>query len=391
MKNNNTHFLQYITVILILAALAFRAGATFDRFFALKEKLFNLEDVQKAFPKAHTFTSNSDKSFSVYDEQKNNIGKLLCSSNFEATQLGYNGDVPILIAVNDSNQIAQVVLLANQESPEFIGVIYRKSLLDSWNGLSLDTSVLNKSVDAVSGATFSSNAITTGVKQTLNNYFQLTPQHQHADWKQYLQLVLFILLILSALLLTFRKEFRKYYYYHLAFVVVIVGFWAQKMLSLDLFNAWLANGLPWKTNIEMIIILLLTLCLSLAGKKNFYCNYLCPMGALQLITAKISPLKKRQFPKKIFNLDIRLVYLCFIWSALILGVSLPLNNMEPFISFIYQVTSVGMIIFGLIIVVLSVFFNRPWCAFCPTGCALNILPPLKAKETKTVKTSNEKE
>ncbi|MFV0291182.1 MAG: 4Fe-4S binding protein [Mangrovibacterium sp.] len=373
--------LQYLTIALLLLALAFRAGATFEWLFPKEDKPYTLNDVQKAFPEATTFQNQNDRSIAVFDKDKHKLGRLLCSTDFESTQHGYNGDVPLFIAISPDEHITQIVLLANQESEEFMGTVIDAKLFEAWNGMPIDSLAPQKQVDAVSGATFSSSAIIVGVQQTISSYLQIKHE-QGINWAKIIQLLAVCALISSALIQLFSTRFKGFYYYHLVLVFLIMGLWLKKMFSIELFFAWLGSGIPWQSNAEMFIILLLTLLMSMAGKRNFYCNYLCPMGAIQLLVSKISPFKKKQFPKQLLSIDLRLIYLCFIWSILLIGISLPLGNMEPFIAFIYHVASWSMICFGLLFVVLSLFFNRPWCALCPTGCALNITKPLITKSKK---------
>ena len=58
--------------------------------------------------------------------------------------------------------IKNVVLLENQETPRFAQRVVEGGLYDAWNGLTVDEA-LGKDVDAVSGATYTSN----GVKNSL--------------------------------------------------------------------------------------------------------------------------------------------------------------------------------------------------------------------------------
>lgn len=96
-----------------------------------------------------------------------------------------------------------------------------------------------------------------------------------------------------------------------------------------------------------------------------------------MLASKVSPFKKRSFKLRISVVTLRAIYLTFIWVTLLLGFSLPLFNMEPFVAFSIQVASTLMLVAGAAIVVLSLFFNRPWCQLCPTGCLLDSVPSIK--------------
>ena len=90
------------------------------------------------------------------------MGTVLFSSPYSDNVKGFNGPTPLLIALDAENRIKNVVLLENQETPNFAQHVVEGGLYEAWNGLTPDEA-LNKDVDAVSGATYTSN----GVKKSL--------------------------------------------------------------------------------------------------------------------------------------------------------------------------------------------------------------------------------
>ena len=75
---------------------------------------------------------------------------------------GFNGPTPLLIALDADGRIKNIVLLENQETPNFAKRVVEGGLYEAWNGLTVDEA-LGKDVDAISGATYTSN----GVKKSL--------------------------------------------------------------------------------------------------------------------------------------------------------------------------------------------------------------------------------
>ena len=57
-------------------------------------------------------------------------------------------------------------MLENNETPKFLQRVIDAGFLESWNGLTVEEA-LNKEVDAVSGATYSSNGIKNSLKARL--------------------------------------------------------------------------------------------------------------------------------------------------------------------------------------------------------------------------------
>ncbi|MCU4177771.1 4Fe-4S binding protein [Carboxylicivirga sp. N1Y90] len=224
---------------------------------------------------------------------------------------------------------------------------------------------------------FICNSIIQTFEKTIANYLKTEQQNTSISTIRIVQLVLLALILFFSLSMVLGKRFKQFYWYYLILVFIVMGIWLKKMLSVDVIHNWLSNGLPWQSNWELIAILLLSLAMSIAGHKKYYCNYLCPMGAIQLLAAKVSPFNTRNIKLKISVLTLRNIYLSFIWSSLILGFALPLSNMEPFLAFSFKMASWLMLLAGILIVILSLFYNRPWCQLCPTGCLLDSVPSIK--------------
>lgn len=80
---------------------------------------------------------------------------------------GYNGAVPVKIYIK-KNKIEKIELLKNQETPKYLAMV-KKSLLNAWDGLTVKNAKAKK-VDAVTGATFTSEALIENVNKGLDYY-----------------------------------------------------------------------------------------------------------------------------------------------------------------------------------------------------------------------------
>lgn len=100
--------------------------------------------------------------YQVKDAKGKVIGTVLLSSPYSDKISGFNGPTPLLIALDADGHIKNVVMLDNEETPVFAQRVVDGGLYNAWNGLSVDEA-LNKDVDAISGATYTSN----GVKKSL--------------------------------------------------------------------------------------------------------------------------------------------------------------------------------------------------------------------------------
>ncbi len=121
-----------------------------------------VENIKPYFDDAAKTKAIDTAFYEVKDAQGNKLGTVLYSSPYSDNVKGFNGPTPLLIALDADERIKNVVLLENQETPKFAQRVVDGGLYEAWNGLTVDEA-LDKEVDAVSGATYTS----TGVKNSL--------------------------------------------------------------------------------------------------------------------------------------------------------------------------------------------------------------------------------
>ena len=76
---------------------------------------------------------------------------------------GFRDTTPLEIFLKDG-KIVKVEALPNYETPNYFQMLKDAKLFDSWNGLTPEKA-LDKEVDAVSGATYSSKAVIDNVRE----------------------------------------------------------------------------------------------------------------------------------------------------------------------------------------------------------------------------------
>ena len=121
-----------------------------------------VEEVRPYFSEAAKTKAIDTAFYEVKDTKGNKLGTVLFSSPYSDNIKGFNGPTPLLIALDAEGHIKNVVLLENQETPRFAQHVVEAGFYDAWNGLTLEEA-LKKEVDAVTGATYTSN----GVKKSL--------------------------------------------------------------------------------------------------------------------------------------------------------------------------------------------------------------------------------
>jgi len=89
---------------------------------------------------------------------------------FTATGKGYGGDISILIGIDSNYQIKGISILSNTETPGLGTRITEISFTDQFKGLGLEDISLSKDggkIDAITGATISSRAVTNAVRDEI--------------------------------------------------------------------------------------------------------------------------------------------------------------------------------------------------------------------------------
>lgn len=368
---------QYYIIAVLLAAIAISGGRNF---LFQKEEVkveIGLAEIQEIFPSATQYSLNRFGIYEVFGAAGQRLGTALLSSNY-SQQYGYAGIVPLLIGVDADLVITKLIVLPNNETGDYVEAVYSPKFIGLWEGVSLEAA-LQLQVDAVSGATHTSRAVIAGVRQTASHIMETDTAALESNLWTSIKDLLFLVLVALSILMAYKKGRAKYRTVYLIGVLLIMGLVVNNLLSARLLHGWLLQGFVWSANWQSMLLFFLALSLSFLGKRKFYCNYLCPMGALQELTNKISPFKKRKVPGPFWGISIREIYLTLIAAALLMGFSPELAYLEPFMLFSFRIVGWGIILFGAAIVVLSLFYNQPWCAVCPTGCFLDTLSYNKIK------------
>ena len=81
---------------------------------------------------------------------------------------GNNGPTPLKVYINKNNKVERIEFLKSQETPKYYAKV-KEALKDKWDGLMVKEAKTLQ-VDAVTGATYSSNAVIENVRLALDYY-----------------------------------------------------------------------------------------------------------------------------------------------------------------------------------------------------------------------------
>lgn len=371
MKQKYFYLLAVIGFV-VAASISYRASERAAGFHVSGSSSQALNRAREFFPQAQFIASadSPDQWMLCLDEDRKPAGKILLTKPFVNEQ-GYSGAVHLLIAADLKEKILGVQLIEHTETEDVIRFLDEKEFFRAWNGISVQEA-LRKDVDAVSGATLTTQAITRAFKKRLALLTPAAPAVSAPPISfRVLGANLLALAALAFSLFVFfhRRESRLWRNLSLVVNVVILGFVTAKMLSFALFYGWIRSGISFAD--AVFVIWVAAIASIFIYNKNIYCQCLCPFGAAQQLLGQLT---RQKFSLRLLPVFqwIGFVYFSMILGFLLAAAPLRLESTEPFAAFLwYNFLSPAGIMFGLWLFV-SIFCGRFWCNFlCPTGRALN--------------------
>ena len=128
-----------------------------------------LERVTPFFSEAAEVQTIDTSFYQIKNDKGEIIGTLLFTMPYADAVKGYNGSTPLAIALDAEGRIQQVEMLPNHETPRFAERVVNGGLPKAWDGLTVEEA-LTKPVDAISGATYTSNGVKGSLAVRLEAY-----------------------------------------------------------------------------------------------------------------------------------------------------------------------------------------------------------------------------
>ena len=264
---------------------------------------------------------------------------------------GYGGPVPLEIRLKDG-RVAGVKALANTETPDFF-----------------DEAEAQK-VDAVSGATFSSQAIIGNVRRGLQFASSHDGQPSLLDKLDLSakSIAGLVVVLMAAVIPLFFKN-KGYRTVQLSLNVVVLGFWCGTFLNWSLFVNYMSSGINLWTSLIPVVMLVTAFVYPLFGKKNYYCTNICPFGSIQDLVGKANRHKWKMGQATVKRLEqLRQLLFAVLMVLMLTGTAAQWMDYEVFTAFIFRSAAAVVVAMGVVFAVLAAFVPRPYCRFvCPTG------------------------
>lgn len=313
-------------------------------------------------------TPRDSASWMVVGGNGESLGVIITTAPYNTDVKGFAGPTPLYIYVSKEGTIKQIIAADNADTSDFFNRAFT-SLAPQWRDKSMEQAATLK-VDAVSGATFSSNAIIANVQRTLAA--QVQSKASSSSLKPMIgwgRTIVVAVVLLLGIIISLKWRGRKWLRLtQLTLNVVVLGFWCGQFLSLSLLRGWISNGLDPVAYLPTLLVLIVALVMPFFKHKHHYCSWVCPLGSLQTLAAEL-PLPKVYCSPKVYRMMSRVrlyvfaLLMLLLWTAFGAGCVL---DYEPFTAFIVTAAAPTVMILAAAIVIASCFVPNVWCkAFVP--------------------------
>lgn len=284
---------------------------------------------------------------------------------------GYGGPLETAAVVGGRKNIQYVAVLSSSDTRSYLEKVAGMGILDAFAGQAMEKM---PEVDAVSGATISSTAIIRGIEKAVEQIgeaeFNIPAQERNdaPATPETTKLIMICLFFAAAFLISSKrfKSKRKAGTILLTLSVAVLGFWLGAQFSLSTVVSLLSGSwLKGMSTYAALLCLVLAVGSFLLTRKNLFCTYICPFGAIQEGLGRITGCSK---PVQAGWM----VWISRSWVLLVLLAALyyriPSAAMyEPFGKAFNFIGSGIIYCLTILVILSSLVFKRPWCSlFCPT-------------------------
>jgi len=320
-----------------------------------------------------------------YDKDGKRLAVLVLTSAIARKEsLGYSGSPVAAVLALDPRSLCIKALefLPNDETPVYVGDMFKPEFARQYIGKGPDDPFrAGEDVQALSGATYTTNAINRSIRESLRRVraamLGRRPPVALPSPFVWLQTLVVAALFVAAVFAMLARLARVRLLL-LAASILLLGFiWAGLMLSarniVDLIThpADFVSG-PFFRSGPLLILLFG----GLGGAILFgrlYCGFICPFGALCEVIWTFNPKKVRVRPQK----NLLFVKSGFLGLLVAFGFLLPrvdlLKHIEPF-GPTFRMMDVVATITALVLIAISAVVFRFYCRFvCPLGAVFEVL------------------
>jgi hypothetical protein len=290
--------------------------------------------------------------------------------------MGYGGPIETAVGVNVNGQVIGIAIVDYKETPSFFNRVLNSDFISSFQGKAYsDDFIIGRDVDAVSGATRTSSAITTSIRLAVRDIAEKRLGLSVVE-KEKVRVSFgipeIVLIALYALGLIGRlKSFKlkkAARWGSLIAGLLLLGFFYNDPLTISMVNQVLLGFLPeWQTNLYWYLLIGGIVLFFIVDNRNPYCYWFCPFGAAQECLGLLGNAKPRS-PGR-YRALLTWLQRLLAWAAIVMALLFRnpgLSSYEVFGTLFGLVgSSLQFVLLGIVLVA-SLFILGPWCNYlCP--------------------------
>lgn len=388
------HVLSLLIVFLLLTGTVMYSGRLFGYQYAAPQATADAptyaapdsrQAAEMGLPADATLTPADSAAWTVRNADGETLGLIVTTEPYGKDIRGYCGPTPVYLFFDTNDTLRAISALDNAESPGWWDDA-AAGVFPQFVGTPAD-SLAAKNVDAVSGATFSSNGIIRHIHTTMAvraNSANTDTAQPVIGWGRTLLVLAVMALGIGGSL--WGRGLKGLRLVTLILNVAVLGFWCGQYLSVTLLRGWIENGADPLLHLPLVAMLLVAVVVPFFHRPHHYCLWTCPFGSAQELMWLIPVRKWRLTPAayalmRILRTLVLIVLLVMLWC----GTGAFLLDYEPFSFFLLDKAAPAVIILALAFLALSMFVPHPWCrSVCPLGSLLDLSEDGAKKAVKKV-------
>jgi len=287
----------------------------------------------------------------------------------------YGGPLEVIVGVDLEGTVNGAMVVDHRDTPSFFHNVTAGGFLNQIPGKTyLDPFQVDDDIDAVTGATITSAAISHAVKEVAvrvaNTELSKSVQLPQPPLKIGIPEITLVLLYATSFI-AYRPQVPGKKIIRWAGMItgmVVLGFWFNRPLTVAHFTSLLSGYLPnWRENIYWFLLLGGIIIGVTVENRNPYCSWFCPFGAFQECLSAVG--NTRWQPPRIWQSRLKWAVRFLAFSALFFGLALRqpgATSYEIFGTLFALNGSVFQWILLVLVILSSLVIYRPWCKYlCP--------------------------
>ncbi|MGM0442069.1 MAG: 4Fe-4S binding protein [Elusimicrobiota bacterium] len=312
--------------------------------------------------------------------------RILKTSKVAKNITGYNGPVNMLLILSADGNIVDIKVLSHSETPAYVKGKLAGYLQNFKEKNIFRDSFKQEDIEAITSATVTSEAIRKSVVKVKKNFTQPDTKEKPRTFAA--KIIWWFIIITAGIIfyLFFPISLR---YILLGISAVVLGFHFKYYFTLSGISNLLKVRGSTISGFSSWFILFTGAVIPGIFLGQFYCGYICPVGAVQeFISVLGKKLGISVIPGE--KIDRKMRYIKYIILFLILAVlfagSINISGFNPLQYFFGVKNALGKrVLFGSILF-FSLFFFRFWCRYlCPAGALLSLLNKISILDLKQKK------